>query len=154
MTNIFEALRNDHDTQRTLLDQLVETHGDSEGRRELFARVRQELQNHAKAEERNFYTPLLKSDLTQDKARHSIHEHEEIDELIEALESLERSSPAWLAKARDLREMVEHHLDEEEQEVFQLAGRALDDQQKRELAQQFRDHRAELDEAATAPAEG
>lgn len=149
MTNIFEALRSDHDTQRTLLDQLVETHGDSEGRRELFARLRQELQNHAKAEERNFYTPLLKSDLTQDKARHSIHEHEEIDELIEALESLDRSSPAWLTKARELRDMVEHHLEEEEQEVFQLAGRALNEQQKHQLAKDFHDHRSELDETAT-----
>lgn len=153
MTTIFEALREDHDRQRTLLDRLVETHGDSEGRRELFTTLKHELENHAAAEERHFYTPLLKSDLTQDKARHSIHEHEEIDEMVEALESLDRSSPAWLIKAKDLREMVQHHLDEEEQEVFQLAGRALSDKQKEALTDDFRAHRRELDESAEAPAE-
>lgn len=152
MTDIFAALREDHDKQRTLLSRLVETHGDSEGRQELFARTRHELESHAKAEERNFYTPLMQSDLTQEKARHSIHEHEEIDEMIEALESLERSSPAWLAKARELRELVEHHLDEEEQEVFQLAGKALSDQQKRDLAGDYLDHRSELDESASVSA--
>ena len=143
---IFEALRESHDTQRQLLDLLVETSGDSEGREELFDRLKAELDHHAVAEERHFYVPLMQVDLTQEKSRHSVAEHHEMDELVEELESTDRSSPAWLATARTLRERVLHHLDEEEQEVFQLAGKALTEDEKSELARAYRDHMQELAE--------
>ncbi len=136
--NIYEALRQDHDEQRRLLDLLVKTEGDSEGRHELFLKAKEALERHAAAEERAFYTPLLNEDLTQEKARHSIAEHHEIDELLESLEATDRSSSGWLATARHLRERVEHHLDEEEREVFQLSGKALDEQSKTRLAGDYR----------------
>lgn len=134
---IFEALRESHDRQRTLLDLLVKTHGDSDGRDELFKRVRAELEHHAGAEERALYIPMMEHDMTQEKARHSVAEHHEIDELIETLQQTDYSSPAWLATARQLQEMVTHHLDEEEQEVFQLAGRVFDDATKQSLADTY-----------------
>ena len=139
---IFEALREDHDKQRTLLGILVKTHGDSEGRNELFEKVKQELQHHASAEERYFYRPLMDDDLTQEKARHSVAEHHEIDELIEKLEETDFSSPGWVAHAKKLQELVEHHLDEEEHQVFQIAGKALPESKKESLA---KDYRAEME---------
>lgn len=140
---LFEALREDHQTQRTLLELLVKTEGDSEGREELFRKVKAELQYHAAAEERALYVPMMEYDLTQEQARHSVAEHHEIDELIETLEETSYSSPGWLAQARKLQELVTHHLDEEEHEVFQLAGRALDDAQKSQLAETYRNTMAE-----------
>ncbi|NWO10730.1 hemerythrin domain-containing protein [Chromohalobacter salexigens] len=141
---IFEALRESHDRQRTLLDLLVKTHGDSEGRDELFNRVRAELEHHAGAEERALYIPMMEHDMTQEKARHSVAEHHEIDELIETLQQTDYSSPAWLATARQLQEMVTHHLDEEEQEVFQLAGRVFDDATKQSLADTYQEEMQRL----------
>ena len=140
--NIFEALREDHDKQRTLVDILVKTHGDSDGRREIFDKLKKELRDHADAEERHFYIPLIESDLTQDKARHSIAEHHDIDELLEELEETDMSSPGWLAAAKKLHHEVNHHLDEEEHEVFQMAGKVLSDQQKEKLAKDFKAERA------------
>ena len=137
--NIFEELRSDHDTQRTLLEELCQTSGASEARAELFERVKVELKAHAKAEERHFYTELLKSDLTQDKARHSVHEHEQLDDLLERLEEYEFDAPLWLTTANDLQERLTHHLDEEEREVFQLAGKALSEDQKSKLAEAYAD---------------
>ncbi|WP_353980024.1 hemerythrin domain-containing protein [Salinicola endophyticus] len=134
---IFEALRESHDKQRQLLELLVKTHGDSEGRDELFKRLRAELENHAAAEERALYIPMMEYDMTQEKARHSVAEHHEIDELIETLESTEYDSPGWLASAKKLQHLVTHHLEEEEQEVFQLAGRVLDDAHKTSLAKTY-----------------
>lgn len=131
---IFEALREDHEKQRTLAKLLVQTEGDSEGREELFNRLKTELQNHAAAEERYFYVPLMEYDLTQEKARHSIAEHHEIDELVEQLEQMDKSSPAWLSTAKQLQHKVIHHLDEEEHEVFQQAGKVLTENQKESLA--------------------
>ena len=143
---IFEALREDHDKQRTLLDILVKTHGDSEGRNELFEKVKKELQHHAAAEERHFYIPLMEEDLTQDKSRHSVAEHHEIDELIEKLETTDFSSPGWVAHAKKLHELVNHHLDEEEHGVFQLAGKALSESQKTTLATEYRQEMERLKE--------
>ena len=136
--NIFEAIREDHEKQRTLVDLLVKTHGDSEGRNELFARLKRELHVHEDAEERFFYKPLISADLTQDKARHGIAEHHEIDELIEKLEDTEMSSSAWKGYAEKLRDKVLHHLDEEEHQIFQMAGKVLKDNQKTELAKSYR----------------
>lgn len=135
--NIFEAIREDHQKQRTLVDLLTKTHGDSDGRQELFDRLKNHLQTHAEVEERFFYVPLMKDDLTQDKARHSVAEHNDIDELIEELEKTDMSSPHWLATANKLKDQVIHHLDEEEHEVFQMAGKALTEKQKTELATSY-----------------
>lgn len=134
---IFEALRKDHDIQRDLLAQLVETHGDSDERANLYQQVRAELQCHAAAEERALYIPMMAIDLTQEKARHSVAEHHEIDELLELLDETEYSATHWLTHAKQLQHLVTHHLDEEEQEVFQLAGRGLEDKQKTSLASEY-----------------
>ena len=45
--NIFEALREDHQTQRSLADILIKTSGDSDGRAEIFAKLKAELSAHA-----------------------------------------------------------------------------------------------------------
>ena len=135
---IFEALRDDHETQRTLASILVETHGDSDGRREIFDKLRRELQAHAAAEERYFYVPLMESDTTQEQARHSVAEHKELDDYVEQLEGYDMSAPQWLLTARQLAERLVHHLDEEEVEVFPVAGRVLSDEEKASLAEHYR----------------
>jgi hemerythrin superfamily protein len=131
---IFEALRNDHDVQRELIDRLVETTGDSPERRELFARVAEEIAAHAAAEERYFYIPLMESDTTQDQARHAVSEHKELDDLVERLAGYDMTAPQWLLTARELRERLLHHLREEEREVFPVAGKVLDESEKPRLA--------------------
>lgn len=134
---IFESLRDDHETQRTLIDLVTKTHGDSDGRKELWERLKRELEAHAGAEERYFYVPLLEHDLTQDKARHSVSEHKEIDDYIEKLDEYEMAGSQWLQTAKDLAHQLTHHLDEEEQEVFQMAGKVLTKGEKSSLAKEY-----------------
>ncbi|PKD20916.1 hemerythrin [Salegentibacter salinarum] len=135
--NIFEALRQEHEIQRDLVAKLVETHGDTEERKKIFEQLKHELKIHADAEERHFYIPLIKKDLTQEKARHSVAEHHEMDELIEELEDTEMDASNWLKIAKELEHKVTHHLDEEEQEVFQMAGKALTENQKTSLGEDY-----------------
>jgi hemerythrin-like domain-containing protein len=73
----------------------------------------------------------------QEKARHASAEHHELDELIADLDEISNSSPAWLAKAKALGEKIHHHLDEEEHEFFQLAGKVLDSKLKERLSDDF-----------------
>ena len=135
---IFEALRSDHETQRTLVDLLVKTEGDSDGRNELFDKLKLELSAHAAAEERYFYVPLMEVDLTQENARHSVAEHKELDDFVEQLEGYDMSSSQWLQTAKELADRLLHHLEEEEKEVFPVAGKALTDEQKDSLADEYR----------------
>ncbi len=135
--NIFEALRRSHVTQRGLADQLVETSGLSHERATLFKQLKIELAAHAAAEERCFYVPLIGHDMTQEPSRHGIAEHHEMDELVEKLEETELSSPGWLVTAKALRHKIYHHLGDEEQGIFQLAGKVLTDEEKQSLAEDY-----------------
>ncbi len=138
--NIFEALRKDHDTQRTLSEILTTTSGESEGRMKLFKRLKNELAVHADAEERFFYKPLIDQDSTQELSRHGIAEHHEMDELVEQLEDTDMSSPGWLVTAKKLHDKIHHHLDDEEHKFFQIAGKVFSEKQKTELAKDYQQH--------------
>ena len=134
---IFESLRNDHETQRTLVGILTDTTGDSEGRNEIWAKLKVELSAHAGAEERYFYVPLMEHDMTQEAARHSVAEHKELDDFIEQLDGYDMSAPQWIQTAKELEERLLHHLEEEEKEVFPVAGKALGDDEKASLASDY-----------------
>ncbi len=138
--NIFEALRADHDIQRDLCKRLVSTEGKSPDRKQLFKALKYELQIHADAEERHFYIPLIEDDMAQSHARHGIAEHHEMDDLIEKLEETEMDSPAWLVYAKQLCDKVEHHLEDEEHTIFQLAGKVFSETQKKSLAKDYNEH--------------
>ncbi|MHC8338641.1 hemerythrin domain-containing protein [Pseudomonas sp. HLT2-19-2] len=143
--NIFEALRESHDRQRTYADALIQTSGDTPERVEAYKRFKSELQAHETAEERHFYIPLMEFDNGVDLSRHAIAEHHEMDEMMETLDETEMSSPAWLAAAKKLAEKVNHHMEEEEQKFFQMAGKLLDDKQKETLAGQYvKEYKAQL----------
>ena len=143
--NIFEALRESHDRQRTYADALIQTSGDTPERVEAYKQLKSELQAHETAEERHFYIPLMEFDNGVDLSRHAIAEHHEMDEMMEELDETEMSSPAWLATAKKLAEKVHHHLKEEEQKFFQMAGKLLDEKQKETLAGQYeKEYKAQL----------
>lgn len=135
--NIFEALRESHDNQRALSEQLIQTHGHTELREQLFQALKNELWAHSVAEDRYLYIPLMFNDIGLDISRHALSEHHEMDELVEQLEETDMSSPSWLAIAKQLSDVVHHHLKEEEHKFFQQAGKILDDKQKEKLGQQY-----------------
>jgi len=134
---IFEALRNDHDKQRALINLLLDTHGKSGVRSEYYQQLKTELETHAVAEERYFYAPLMQLDNTVGLSRHGVAEHHQIDKYIAELDDLEMSSPQWLATFKKLAHKVDHHLAEEEHEFFQQAGKALTEKDKNKMADNY-----------------
>ena len=134
---IFESLRADHMIMRDLAEKLLATHGNSEARTRIYSALKQEMLAHEKAEERCFYVPLIEYDMTQEKARHSISEHHELDEYLEDLDALEFSSPSWLKLATHMVERLLHHMGEEEHEIFQVAGKVLPEKSKTTLARDY-----------------
>jgi len=137
MKTIFDRLRKDHDKQRELLSLLVDTSGDTDKRSALFEKLKDELERHAKYEERTLYKPMLEYDNTQPKARHSIAEHKEIDDYLEELIKTDMSDANWLKVAKKLNDRVLHHLEEEEKEIFVSAGHAFTKEQKEDLGEEY-----------------
>lgn len=135
--NIFTALRESHDIQRELCAKVTNTQGESNERDSLFQQLVRELKAHARAEERFFYLPLMEYDQGVDLSRHAIAEHHEMDELIEQLQATEYSSPTWLVYAKQLSDLVVHHLQEEEHRFFQMAGKLLSEEEKVQLVKGY-----------------
>lgn len=134
---IFDVLKFSHKEQRELSDRLVETSGNSEERMHYFSLLKNELFAHAVAEDRYFYVPLMMTDAGLNITRHALSEHHEIDELLEELTEKKLDNPSWLRIAKQLRDLVHHHLDEEEHKFFQQSGKILNDNEKIKLAKKY-----------------
>ena len=134
---IFDAIRESHDLQRDLCRKLTASRGDTAVRQLLFLQLKVELMSHAAAEERFLYVPLLMEDGGLDSSRHALHEHHQIDELLEDLAVRDKSQPGWLDTAKQLSFKVRHHLKEEESKFFQVPGRLLSDEKKQQLARRY-----------------
>jgi len=159
---IFEAIRESHDLQRDLCRKLTASRGDMAARALLFLQLKVELMAHAASEERHLYVPLLMEDGGLDASRHALHEHHEVDELLEDLSVRDKKQAGWIATAKTLSFKVRHHLKEEESKFFQLAGRLLSETKKKQLAGRYtreivrmrRHFAAEYDTVAVAAATG
>lgn len=136
---IYDAIRKDHDIQRELCSKIVLTSGASDERKKLWIELKKELQVHAVAEERYFYSPLIDSDEMQEDARHGIAEHHEMDELIEELDDTDMSSPHWLATVEKLADKVKHHLEDEEEDFFDKAKDIYTENEAASLAKGYED---------------
>jgi hypothetical protein len=159
---IFDAIRESHDLQRDLCRKLTASRGDMAARQVLFLQLKVELMSHAASEERHLYIPLLMDDGGLDASRHALHEHHEIDELLDDLSVRNKKQGGWIATAKTLSLKVRHHLNEEETKFFQLAGRLLSATKKVQLARAYtreivrmrRHYAAEYETVVVATASG
>ena len=135
---IYDALRESHEIQRSLCRKLLRAKPGTQDRISIFKELHTELAAHAAAEERFLYAPVLMHDAGLDSSRHALHEHHEMDELVEDLHKADAEGGQWLAVARKLSEKVHHHLREEEKKFFQVSGKILSATQKTKLARQYR----------------
>lgn len=127
--NIFERIEKDHQHQRALVEKLRASASGSKARGELLAELAAEYRAHAAAEEHAFYAPMLKISETTEQARHSVAEHHDSMEVLEALEALALDADDWMEKLEAFAHDNEHHMKEEEEDVFSKARQELPDEQ-------------------------
>lgn len=133
--NIFEALRESHELQRSLCRRLVRvTPADRDA---VFLMLKVELEAHAAAEERFLYVPMLMTNPGLSSSRHALAEHHTIEELCEDLSVPDKRTADWLETAKRLSHKVHHHLREEERKFFQVAGKLISDADKRTLGRSY-----------------
>ncbi|AJE48321.1 hemerythrin domain-containing protein [Celeribacter indicus] len=141
MPSIYDAIKADHDSHRELLATIAGTEGDSEARRKAWHEFFYDVKSHAAAEEEEFYSRLMSETWGQDAARHSVEEHAGMDDLMEELDGMDMSSPAWLRKFKQLRHDYEHHMDEEEDEVFARAKDVVGEEENDAYGRKFLDRK-------------
>ena len=128
--NAFTLLKEDHQKVAGILEKLDKTtERGVKTREELFAQLKSELDIHTEIEETIFYPELEKHDETRDITLEGIEEHLIVKELLAELDALAKDDEVWTAKMTVLKENVEHHVKEEEGEMFPKARKALTEEE-------------------------
>jgi hypothetical protein len=129
--NALTMLEDDHKKMRGLLDQLESTtERGVKTREQLFSTIKGELTIHEIIEEEIFYPALKSHPKAEDIVLEGYEEHHVVDLVMAELEDLPVDDESWGAKAKVMKENVEHHMEEEEGEMFKQARAVFD---RREL---------------------
>lgn len=131
-----EFLKEDHQKVKRLFKQIAET-VDPSKRQELFDQIDTELEIHAHIEETVFYPALENYDQLIDMVAEARDEHQTVKALLEELEELGVESGKFVEELTVLMESVEHHVEEEEDEMFPAVRDILDAPTLEDLAKQL-----------------
>jgi hemerythrin superfamily protein len=137
----------DHNRVRGLFARFREAHEgeDQRAMRQLVDQMVTELKVHTTIEEEIFYPDVRRGDSELEEiVAEGVEEHHVVDVLIEELAGLEPGGEEWTAKVQVMIENVEHHAEEEEQEMFPLVRRVFDADALKGLAERLDDRKAEL----------
>ncbi|MFL5442383.1 MAG: hemerythrin domain-containing protein [Myxococcales bacterium] len=113
--NAIDLLKKQHEEAKELLSALEEA--EVEEKEELFEKLADALAMHAAIEEQHFY-PATKDARTEELLQEAGEEHLSAKRIIADLLEMEPDDPQFDAKIKVLQEQIEHHVEEEETELF------------------------------------
>ena len=129
-----KLLEDDHKDMKKLLEEIGSTEDDAvEKRKDLFGRIRKELQMHEKIEEEIFYPALKEHPKAKDIVLEGYEEHHAVDVLLDELDEVPFDNERWAPKMTVIKENIEHHIEEEEEDMFEKARSILSDDELSEL---------------------
>lgn len=156
---IFQALQDDHDSQRALLEEIARTRSDPEEWQALLHDLKCEMRSHAHAERKALLAHLLDDPSTRALAERAIAEHaglaHAVNALVEELETIgfaRSAHPELLGDLAHLRARIERQLEDEEHALFHAASKVLSPAQGFLFAAHYqREKRAALRSQGVAP---
>jgi len=138
-------LKDDHDKVKGLLDKLDKTTERAEvTRTEGLQALKQELTIHETIEEEILYPALKEFAKTRDIALEAYEEHHVVDTVLAELDQTPVDDEAWAAKLTVMKENLEHHIEEEEEEMFKQARQVMDEGELSELGDRMAARKEEL----------
>lgn len=137
MTDIFTRIKQDHDKARELMQEIKDTTDRAEKKREeLFEKFKLDLWSHHKIEEATFYSKLeAKGD--EDESLEAKNEHHMVNSMLEELDTTAKNTKEWGQKFHTMCELIEHHMEEEEEEFFELGRKEFTKEEAEELGNRF-----------------
>jgi hemerythrin-like domain-containing protein len=140
--NALTLLKKDHTKVKALLAELESTtERGVQTRQRLFAEMKAELTVHETIEEEIFYAELKAHPKAKDLVLEAYEEHNVVDTLMGELSSLSVEDETWGAKAKVMQENLEHHIEEEEGELFDKAEQVFDDAELEDLGRRMAERR-------------
>ena len=138
--NALTLLKTDHDKVKRLLTELESTtERGVKTRSELFATIKGELTVHETIEEEIFYPALMEMAKTKEITLEAYEEHHVVDEILGELEQTPPSDDTWAAKFTVAKENLEHHIEEEEGEMFQKARQIFSEDELEQMGQRMQE---------------
>lgn len=137
-------LKQDHEKVRTLLESLEKATGPR--RAKLLTQIDQELKVHTTIEEEIFYPAFREGAKKKDDqvmVYEAVQEHHMVDLALPEAEEGDNNEDLK-AKAKVLKELVEHHADEEEDDMFPRARKVFSREELRDLGERMAARKKEL----------
>lgn len=144
----FNLLKADHRKVEKLFAQLESSRGQAKLR--VFEQIKMELDLHTHIEEKILYPALEKPRETHDLTLEAYEEHDVVKKLLREMSKAKSATEEWQAQAKVLQENVEHHVEEEETELFKKADAALSEEEIEELGEQMAAEKNRKQKGATA----
>ena len=138
-------LKEDHRKVKKLLAELESTtERGVKTREELFTKIKQELVVHEAIEEEIFYPALKDHPKTKEIALEGYEEHHVVDTVMAEIEGVAYDDEKWGAKFTVMKENLEHHIEEEEGEMFKQARQVFDQDELTQLSESMKARKEEL----------
>jgi hemerythrin-like domain-containing protein len=153
--NAITMLEADHVKVKGLLAKLEDTtERGIKTRAELFATIKGELTLHETVEEEIFYPALKAHPKAKDIVLEGYEEHHVVDLLMSELEGMDVTDENWGAKAKVMQENIEHHIEEEEGDMFKTARQVFERQELEDLGEQMLQRKRSAGKELGIPFEG
>ena len=130
MAGLFDMLKQDHKEVTGMLEQAIESKDPSQ-----FPKVKKMLEVHMEGEEKFFYPILRNKD--KEGMLEAYEEHNVGKRLLSEIESTQSGNERCIPRIKVLKEVLDHHIEEEESEIFDEAREVLNDQQEQKIVQQI-----------------
>ena len=140
--NAITLLTDEHRAMKKLLAQLeTTTERGVKTRKELFGEIKSALTLHEIIEEEIFYPALKEHPKARDIVLEGYEEHNVVDMILGEMELLPFDDETWGAKAKVMQENVEHHMAEEEGDMFKKARQVFDETELEDLGRRMAERR-------------
>jgi len=132
METIYDILKAEHDQVAELFQQAL-----SDGSKVSFVKIKLKTDPHMMGEEKLFYPRLEAKEELRELVSEAYKEHNEAKTLICEMEGMDERDENWTAKLSELKQSIDHHVEEEESKVFERARNALSQEEAEEIAQEY-----------------
>jgi len=136
MMDALELLKQDHEKVSELLERGQEA--DPKQRKQIFKKIKSELETHARIEETIFYPAMEEHEELKDMVLESLEEHKQMKTVLRELAKLSPNSERFKPKFKVLKDNVEHHaVEEEEGKMFPKVRKIIDKSELEQLGEEL-----------------
>ena len=141
--DIYDYLKMDHKKVAKLFD-LYKTATSQKNKMEIMLMINEELMLHADAEANTFYKALAQYRKSAEEVLHGEEEHEEIKQKLKEIVNLKSINANFEKKVFELKSMVDHHVSDEEGNIFNIAKKVLSEREALVLKEQMHDYKEKM----------